>query len=124
LQDTNDRFLENIQRNGPRVSGGEITPDKLVVIGQVAQKYDLYTQITGGQHIDIFGAKKGDLPEIWELWLRVAWNLVMLTVRAWELSRAVFAVHGADLELGIASALRCGWKKVTKVFTCGNWSDR
>ena len=71
LQDTNDRFLGNIQRNGtfsviPRVSGGEITPDKLVLIGQVAQKYDLYTKITGGQRIDMFGAKKGDLPEIWE----------------------------------------------------------
>jgi len=71
LQDTNDRFLGNIQRNGtfsviPRVSGGEITPDKLVVIGKVAQKYDLYTKITGGQRIDMFGAKKGDLPEIWE----------------------------------------------------------
>ena len=71
LQDTNDRFLGNIQRNGtfsviPRVSGGEITPGKLVVIGKVAQKYDLYTKITGGQRIDMFGAKKGDLPEIWE----------------------------------------------------------
>ena len=71
LQDTNDRFLGNIQRNGtfsviPRVSGGEITPEKLVVIGQVARKYDLYTKITGGQRIDMFGAKKGDLPEIWE----------------------------------------------------------
>ena len=70
LQETNDRFLGNIQRNGtysviPRVSGGEITPDKLVVIGQVAKKYDLYTKITGGQRIDMFGAKKQDLPDIW-----------------------------------------------------------
>lgn len=71
LQDTNDRFLGNIQRNGtfsvvPRIAGGEITPDKLIVIGHVAQKYNLYTKITGGQRIDMFGAKKGDLPEIWE----------------------------------------------------------
>lgn len=71
LQDTNDRFMGNIQRNGtysviPRVSGGEITPDKLIVIGQVAQQYDLYTKITGGQRIDMFGANKNDLPEIWE----------------------------------------------------------
>lgn len=70
LQDTNDRFLGNIQRDGtysvvPRVSGGEITPDKLVVIGQVAKKYNLYTKITGGQRIDLFGAKKQDLLEIW-----------------------------------------------------------
>lgn len=71
LQDTNDRFLANIQRNGtfsvvPRVSGGEITADKLIVIGTVAKKYDLYCKITGGQRIDMFGAKKHDLPAIWK----------------------------------------------------------
>jgi nitrite reductase (NAD(P)H) len=70
LQETNDRFLANIQRNGtfsviPRVSAGEITPDKLVVIGTVAKKYNLYTKITGGQRIDLFGAKKQDLIAIW-----------------------------------------------------------
>ena len=70
LQETNDRFLGNIQRNGtysviPRASGGEITPDKLMVIGKVAKKYNLYTKITGGQRIDMFGAKKQDLPDIW-----------------------------------------------------------
>ncbi|KIX04140.1 nitrite reductase [NAD(P)H], large subunit [Rhinocladiella mackenziei CBS 650.93] len=70
LQDTNDRYLGNIQRNGtfsviPRVAGGEITPDKLIVIGQVAKKYGLYTKITGGQRIDMFGAKKQDLLDIW-----------------------------------------------------------
>ncbi|KAM0439871.1 hypothetical protein ACHAPT_000968 [Fusarium lateritium] len=70
LQDTNDRFLGNIQRDGtysvvPRVSGGEITPEKLVVIGEVARKYKLYTKITGGQRIDLFGAKKQDLLDIW-----------------------------------------------------------
>ena len=71
LQDTNDRFLANIQRNGtfsviPRVAGGEITADKLVVIGTVAKKYGLYCKITGGQRIDMFGAKKYDLPAIWQ----------------------------------------------------------
>ncbi|EMC96479.1 hypothetical protein BAUCODRAFT_476493 [Baudoinia panamericana UAMH 10762] len=71
LQDTNDRFLANIQRNGtfsviPRVSGGEITADKLIVIGTVAKKYGLYCKITGGQRIDLFGARKHDLPKIWQ----------------------------------------------------------
>ena len=71
LQDTNDRFFANIQRGGtysvvPRIPAGEITPDKLIVIGQVAKKYDLYTKITGGQRIDMFGAKLNDLPNIWE----------------------------------------------------------
>ncbi|KAL5361762.1 hypothetical protein BJX96DRAFT_152766 [Aspergillus floccosus] len=70
LQDTNDRFLANIQRNGtfsvvPRVPGGEITADKLIAIGQVAKKYNLYCKITGGQRIDLFGAKKQDLLDIW-----------------------------------------------------------
>lgn len=70
LQDTNDKFLANIQRNGtfsvvPRVSGGEITAEKLIVIGTVAKKYGLYCKITGGQRIDMFGAKKQDLVEIW-----------------------------------------------------------
>ncbi|OXV06172.1 hypothetical protein Egran_06060 [Elaphomyces granulatus] len=70
LQDTNDKFLANIQRNGtfsvvPRVAGGEITADKLIVLGQVAKKYNLYCKITGGQRIDLFGAKKQDLLAIW-----------------------------------------------------------
>ena len=71
LQDTNDRFLANIQRGGtysviPRVPGGEITPAKLIVLGQVAQKYDLYCKITGGQRVDLLGARVDQLPFIWE----------------------------------------------------------
>jgi NAD(P)H-dependent nitrite reductase large subunit/NAD(P)H-dependent nitrite reductase small subunit len=71
LQDTNDRFLANMQRGGlysvvPRVPGGEISPEKLAVIARVAAKYNLYTKITGGQRIDMFGARVQDLPDIWE----------------------------------------------------------
>ena len=71
LQDTNDRFLANIQRGGlysviPRVPGGEITPDKLIVLGRVAKKYGLYTKITGGQRVDLFGAQLHQLPDIWD----------------------------------------------------------
>ena len=69
-QDSNDRFLANIQKGGtysvvPRIPGGEITPDKLIAIGQVAKQYNLYTKITGGQRIDMFGAHLNDLPDIW-----------------------------------------------------------
>jgi nitrite reductase (NADH) large subunit len=69
-QDSNDRFLANIQKGGtysvvPRIPGGEITPDKLIVIGQIAKQYNLYTKITGGQRIDMFGAHLNDLPLIW-----------------------------------------------------------
>ena len=71
IQDTNDRFLANIQRGGtysivPRVPGGEITPEKLIVLGQVAKKFGLYAKITGGQRVDLFGAPVHQLPEIWE----------------------------------------------------------
>lgn len=71
LQDSNDYFLANIQRDGtysivPRIAGGEITPQKLIVIGQVAEKYGLYTKITGGQRIDLFGAQAHELPLIWK----------------------------------------------------------
>ncbi|HEY8481256.1 MAG TPA: nitrite reductase large subunit NirB, partial [Spirillospora sp.] len=70
LQDTNDHFLANLQKNGtysvvPRIPGGEITPDKLIVIGEVARDFGLYTKITGGQRIDMFGARVEQLPEIW-----------------------------------------------------------
>jgi len=71
LQDTNDRFLANTQRDGlysvvPRVPGGEITPEKLIVLGRVGKKYGLYTKITGGQRVDLFGAQLHQLPDIWE----------------------------------------------------------
>ncbi len=71
LQDTNDRFLANTQRGGlysvvPRIPGGEITPQKLMVLGQVGKKYGLYTKITGGQRVDLFGAQLHQLPDIWE----------------------------------------------------------
>ncbi|MDQ4118328.1 MAG: nitrite reductase large subunit NirB [Actinomycetota bacterium] len=70
LQDTNDHFLANLQRNGtysvvPRMAGGEVTPEGLIVIGEVARDFGLYTKITGGQRIDMFGARVEDLPQIW-----------------------------------------------------------
>ncbi|MEO1446813.1 MAG: nitrite reductase large subunit NirB, partial [Cyanobacteria bacterium J06635_11] len=71
LQDTNDSFLANIQKDGtysviPRIPGGEITPEKLIVLGQVAQEFDLYTKITGAQRVDLFGARVEQLPLIWQ----------------------------------------------------------
>lgn len=71
LQDSNDYFLANIQKDGsysvvPRMPGGEVTPDGLIAVGQVAKKYGLYTKITGGQRVDMFGARLEQLPLIWE----------------------------------------------------------
>jgi nitrite reductase (NADH) large subunit len=70
LQDTNDYFLANMQKDGtysvvPRIPGGEITPEKLIAIGEVARRFGLYTKITGGQRIDLFGARVHELPLIW-----------------------------------------------------------
>ncbi len=70
LQDTNDAYLANIQRDGtysvvPRVPGGEITPEQLRVIAEVAKDFGLYTKLTGGQRIDLFGARLDQLPRIW-----------------------------------------------------------
>jgi nitrite reductase (NADH) large subunit len=71
LQDTNDTNLAKMQKDGtysvvPRIAGGEITPDKLIVLGQVAKQYNLYTKVTGGQRIDLFGARVEQLPKIWK----------------------------------------------------------
>ncbi|RKT78412.1 assimilatory nitrite reductase (NAD(P)H) large subunit precursor [Terracoccus luteus] len=71
LQDSNDHFLANIQRNGtysvvPRMPGGEVTADQLIVIGEVARDFDLYVKVTGGQRIDLFGARVEQLPAIWQ----------------------------------------------------------
>ncbi|GGD65798.1 nitrite reductase large subunit NirB [Caballeronia grimmiae] len=71
LQDSNDYYLANIQRDGtysvvPRMPGGEVTPDGLIAVGQIAKKYGLYTKITGGQRVDMFGARVEQLPLIWE----------------------------------------------------------
>ncbi|MDX3069463.1 nitrite reductase large subunit NirB, partial [Streptomyces sp. ND04-05B] len=70
LQDSNDHFLANLQKNGsysvvPRIPGGEITPEGLIVIGEIARDFGLYTKITGGQRIDMFGARVEQLPVIW-----------------------------------------------------------
>ncbi|WP_149361235.1 nitrite reductase large subunit NirB [Lolliginicoccus suaedae] len=71
LQDTNDHFLANLQKNGtysvvPRMPGGEVTPDQLIVIGQISKEFDLYVKVTGGQRIDMFGARVEQLPQIWQ----------------------------------------------------------
>ncbi|GAA5041396.1 nitrite reductase large subunit NirB [Nocardia callitridis] len=70
LQDTNDHFLANLQKNGtysvvPRMPGGEVTAQQLITIGEVAAEFDLYVKVTGGQRIDMFGARVDQLPLIW-----------------------------------------------------------
>jgi nitrite reductase (NADH) large subunit len=71
LQDTNDIYLGNMQKDGtysvvPRMPGGEVTPDGLILVGQIAKDYNLYTKVTGGQRVDLFGAQLHELPDIWK----------------------------------------------------------
>ena len=42
------------------------TFDALIALGSIAKKYQLYTKITGGQRINMFGAQLHQLPDIWE----------------------------------------------------------
>ena len=84
LQDTNDVFLANMQKNGtysvvPRVPGGEITPEKLIVLGEVARDFDLYTKITGAQRVDLFGARVDELPKIWRRLVDAGFETVSYT---------------------------------------------
>ncbi|MFC5928541.1 nitrite reductase large subunit [Cryobacterium melibiosiphilum] len=72
LQDTNDRAMANMQKDGtysvvPRIPAGEITPAKLAVIAKVAEDFNLYTKITGALRIDMFGARLEQLPDIWRV---------------------------------------------------------
>jgi len=71
LQDTNDHVMANLQKDGsysvvPRIPGGEVTPEGLIAIGEVAKDFGLYTKITGGQRIDLFGARIDQLPAVWQ----------------------------------------------------------
>ncbi|KAJ3309901.1 hypothetical protein HDV04_005531 [Boothiomyces sp. JEL0838] len=120
-QDTNDKYLGNIQRNGtysivPRVSAGEITPEKLIVLGQVAKKYNLYTKITGGQRIDLFGAKKHQLPEIWEELINAgfesghAYGKSLRTVKSCVGSN--WCRYGVGDSVGLALALEERYKSI------------
>src|SRR5690606_5435099 len=71
LQDSNDAFLANLQKDGtysvvPRMPGREITPETLIVIGEVARRYSLYSIISGGRCSALFGARLEQLPMIWQ----------------------------------------------------------
>ena len=119
LQDTNDRFLGNLQKNGtysivPRIAGGEITPDKLIALGVVAKKYDLYTKITGGQRIDLFGARVEQLPLIWRELIDAgfetghAYGKAVRTVKSCVGS--TWCRYGVDDSVGLALAIEHRYK--------------
>ncbi len=119
LQDSNDYYLGNIQKDGscsvvPRMPGGEVTPEGLIAVGQVAKKYGLYTKITGGQRIDLFGARVEQLPLIWEGLIAAgfesghAYGKSLRTVKSCVGS--TWCRFGVDDSLGLAIALENRYK--------------
>ncbi|WP_333003958.1 nitrite reductase large subunit NirB [Vibrio coralliilyticus] len=119
LQDSNDAFMANLQKDGsysvvPRVAGGEITPEKLIVLGEVARKFDLYTKITGGQRVDLFGAQVEQLPEIWQTLIDAgfetghAYGKSLRTVKSCVGS--TWCRYGVDDSVGLAIELENRYK--------------
>ncbi|NML47527.1 nitrite reductase large subunit [Ramlibacter sp. G-1-2-2] len=119
LQDSNDYFLGNIQKDGtysvvPRMPGGEVTPDGLMAVAQVAKKYGLYTKITGGQRVDLFGARVDQLPAIWEELIAAgfesghAYGKSLRTVKSCVGS--TWCRYGVDDSVGLAIALENRYK--------------
>jgi nitrite reductase (NADH) large subunit len=119
LQDTNDYFLGNIQKDGtysvvPRMPGGEVTADGLIAVGMVAKKYGLYTKITGGQRVDLFGARVEQLPLIWEELIAAgfesghAYGKSLRTVKSCVGS--TWCRYGVDDSMGMAIALENRYK--------------
>ncbi|MCK6159632.1 nitrite reductase large subunit, partial [Moraxella osloensis] len=119
LQDTNDAFLGNIQKDGtysvvPRIAGGEITAEKLIVLGEVARDFGLYTKITGGQRVDLFGARSDQLPDIWERLINAgfetghAYGKSLRTVKSCVGS--TWCRYGVDDSVGLAIKLENRYK--------------
>jgi len=119
LQDSNDYFLGNIQKDGsysvvPRMPGGEVTADGLIAVGQVAKKYGLYTKITGGARVDLFGARVEQLPPIWEELIAAgfesghAYGKSLRTVKSCVGS--TWCRYGVDDSMGLAIELENRYK--------------
>jgi nitrite reductase (NADH) large subunit len=119
LQDSNDYFLGNIQKDGtysvvPRMPGGEVTPDGLIAVGQIAKKYGLYTKVTGGARVDMFGARVEQLPLIWEELIAAgfesghAYGKALRTVKSCVGS--TWCRYGVDDSVGLAVELENRYK--------------
>ena len=110
LQDTNDNFLANMQKDGtysviPRSPGGEITPEGLLAIGAVAQEYHLYTKITGSQRIAMFGAQKQDLPAIWEKLITAGFETGHAYAKALRMAKTCVGTAWCRFGVGDSTAL-------------------
>lgn len=111
LQDSNDLYLGNIQKDGtysviPRSPGGEITPQGLKVIGEIAERYQLYTKITGSQRIGLFGAQKDDLPAIWSQLIDAGFETGQAYAKALRMAKT--CVGSAWCRYGVGDSLGFG----------------
>ena len=119
LQDSNDNFLANIQKDGtysviPRSPGGEITPEGLMAVGRIAREFNLYTKITGSQRLAMFGAQKDDLPEIWRQLIEAGFETGHAYAKALRVAKPAWVAPGAATALATASASAWNWKTATK----------
>ncbi len=121
LQDSNDLFLGNIQKDGtysviPRSPGGEITPLGLKVIGEIAERYNLYTKITGSQRIGLFGAQKDDLPAIWSQLIAAGFETGQAYAKALRMAKtcvgSAWCRYGVGDSLGFGIALENRYKGI------------
>jgi len=121
LQDSNDLFLGNIQKDGtysviPRSPGGEITPQGLKVIGEIAERYNLYTKITGSQRIGLFGAQKDDLPAIWSQLISAGFETGQAYAKALRMAKtcvgSAWCRYGVGDSLGFGIALENRYKGI------------
>ncbi len=119
LADTNDKFLANMQKDGtysviPRIPGGEITPDKLIVLGEVAKEYGLYTKVNGAQRIVLFGAFMNDLPAIWKKLLDVGFESGQAYAKSLRTVKScvgsTWCRYGIDDSVGLAIELENRYK--------------
>ncbi|MGB2078345.1 MAG: nitrite reductase large subunit NirB, partial [Vibrio sp.] len=121
LQDTNDNFLGNMQKDGtysviPRMAGGEVTPQGLAVVAQVAQEYNLYTKITGAQRIGLFGAQKDDLPAIWKTLIDAGFETGQAYAKALRMAKtcvgSTWCRFGVQDSVGLGSILENRYKGI------------
>lgn len=121
LHDTNDNFLGNIQKDGtysviPRMAGGEVTPQALSALANVAAEYNLYTKVTGAQRIGLFGAQKDDLPEIWRKLIDAGFETGQAYAKALRMAKtcvgSTWCRYGVQDSVGLGSYIENRYKGI------------
>ncbi|MEH0760043.1 nitrite reductase large subunit [Vibrio sp. 16] len=121
LHDTNDNFLGNMQKDGtysviPRMAGGEVTPQALAALAEVAAEYNLYTKITGAQRIGLFGAQKDDLPAIWKKLIEAGYETGQAYAKALRMAKtcvgSTWCRYGVQDSVGLGVMIENRYKGI------------